>query len=79
MKQVAPKFDLQVKDSTIKISVAVSEDELKQTIAAQRGALASMTVPAGGPPVIVGSEPTTGAAPQSQGGGTSVFVLPGKK
>ena len=32
----APKFDLQVKDGTIKLSLAVTEDDLKKAIAAQR-------------------------------------------
>jgi hypothetical protein len=79
--QPAPKIDVQTKDGTVKISVMVSEEELKKLMEAQRKAAAPMTVaPMGGAPVVVTSEPSVPAAgSQSQIGGTSVFVLPGKK
>jgi hypothetical protein len=66
----APKFDVQVKDGTIKLSLAISEAELKKAIAAQRGARA----PKGGPD----SKFTVGM-PDSNPNQTNVFVLPGKK
>jgi hypothetical protein len=66
-----PKFDVQVKDGTIKISLALSEDDLKKAIAAQRGASA----PKGVPPVK--SKYTVGMS-DTNSGGTQVFVLPGK-
>ena len=73
-----PKIDVQLKDGTVKISLAISEDDLKKTIAAQRGVSFGASPPAGGAPVVVSSEPAA-AAPQTNIGGTSVFVLPGKK
>jgi hypothetical protein len=63
----APKFDLQVKDGTIKLSLAISEDELKRARA-----------PKGRPPVA-NSEFTVGMPPDTNPGQTNVFVLPGKK
>jgi hypothetical protein len=84
--QAAPKIDVQTKDGTVKISVMVSEEELKQLMEAQRKASAPMggapmtVAPMGGAPVVVTSEPSVPAAgSQSQIGGTSVFMLPGKK
>jgi hypothetical protein len=68
----APKFDVQVKDGTIKLSLAISEDDLKKAIAAQRGAAA----PKGEPPA--NSKFTVGMS-DTNTGGTQVFVLPGKK
>jgi hypothetical protein len=75
-----PKFDLQVKDGTIKLSLAVSEDDLKKAIAAQRSASASKvgTAPKGAPPVV-GSKFTVGMPPDTNSNQTNVFVLPGKK
>jgi hypothetical protein len=74
--QTGPKIDVQTKDGTVKISVMVSEEDLKKLMDAQRKASA----PVRGAPVVVTSEPTAPAAgSQSQSGGTSVFVLPGKK
>jgi hypothetical protein len=67
----APRFDVQVKDGTIKLSLAVSEDDLKKAIVAQRGARA----PKGGPP----SKFTVGMPAETNPGQTNVFVLPGKK
>jgi hypothetical protein len=69
----APKFDLQVKDGTIKISLAISEDELKKAIAAQRRAGA----PKPGPPAV-SSKFTVGMPPNANPDVTNVFVLPGK-
>jgi hypothetical protein len=68
----APKFDVQVKDGTIKLSLAISEDDLKKAIAAQRGTAA----PKGEPPAK--SKFTVGMS-DTNTGGTQVFVLPGKK
>jgi hypothetical protein len=76
--QTGPKIDVQTKDGTVKISVMVSEEELKKLMAAQRKA----SVPMGGAPVVITSEPTVpspGSQTGSQSGGTNVFVLPGKK
>ena len=68
----APKFDVQVKDGTIKLSLAISEDDLKKAIAAQRGAAAPKGEPAANSKFTVGMSDTNT-------GGTQVFVLPGKK
>ena len=73
-EQAVPNIDVQVRDGTIKISLAISEDDLKKAMAAQRAASA----PIGRPTVVVGSESTKGM-PDSTSGGTNVFVLPGKK
>src|SRR5450631_262358 len=50
----APKFDVQVNDGTIKLSLAVSEDDLKKAIAKQRIARAPSdgTAPKGGAPMV---------------------------
>jgi hypothetical protein len=81
--QTGPKIDVQTKDGTVKISVMVSEEELKKLMAAQRKASVPMGgAPRGGAPVVVTSEPSVPAAGSqtgSQSGGTSVFMLPGKK
>ena len=73
-EQAGGKIEVQVKDGTIKISLAISEEELKKAMAAQR----LVRAPVGGTPVVVGSE-STAPAPDGKSGGTSVFVLPGKK
>jgi hypothetical protein len=70
----APKFDLQVKDGTIKLSLAISEDELKKAIAAQRSARA----PQGRPPAV-SPKFTVGMPVDTNPDQTNVFVLPGKK
>jgi hypothetical protein len=70
----APKFDLQVKDGTIKLSLAISEDELEKAIAAQRSARA----PKGVPPVE-SSTFTVGMPADTNPTSTNVFVLPAKK
>lgn len=84
--QTGPKIDVQTKDGTVKISVMVSEEDLKKLMAAQRKASVPMggtpvrVAPRGGVPVVVTSEPSLSApGSQSQSGGTGVFVLPGKK
>ena len=76
----APKFDVQVKDGTIKLSLAVSEEDLKKAIAAQRSAAArnAGTAPKVGPPVV-SSTFTVGMPPDTNPDVTNVFVLPGKK
>ncbi len=81
--QAGPKIDVQTKDGTVKISVMVSEEDLKKLIAAQQKAGAPMGgALVVGAPVVISSEPTVpapGSQTGSQNGGTSVFVLPGKK
>jgi hypothetical protein len=72
-----PKLDVQVSDGTVKVSLSVSEQELK-ALAAQQRALPAMDTPRGGPPTIVGSE-LAAPAPAGRASGTNVFVLPGKK
>ncbi|MCX6629787.1 MAG: hypothetical protein NTW28_19390 [Candidatus Solibacter sp.] len=77
-EQAGPRIDVHVKDGTVKLSLAISEEELKNAMAAQQGERA----PVGGPPTIVSLESTTPAPttrPDSRSVGTSVFVLPGKK
>ena len=76
----APNVDVQVKDGTVKLSLAISQDYLKQAIAAQRGSSAPNvgTAPKGKPPVAGTSKFTVGM-PDTNSGGTNVFVLPGKK
>ena len=76
----APKFDVQVKDGTLKISLAISEDDLKKAIAAQQGAGArnAAAAPKGGPPAVASPKFTVGM-PDTNSGGTNVFVLPGKR
>jgi hypothetical protein len=75
----APKIDVAVKDGIIRISLAISADSLKKAMAAQRAATPSAGGPAvGRPTVVVGSQSTVGM-PDSSSGGTSVFVLPGKR
>jgi hypothetical protein len=78
----APKLDMQVKDGTIKMSMAISEDDLKKAIAMQRAAGAPKlgSAPKGGPSVTVKSEFTVGMPPDTNSNATNVFVLPaGKK
>jgi hypothetical protein len=70
----APKFDVQVNDGTIKLSLAISEDDLKKAIAAQRSAGA----PKAGPPAV-SSKFTVGMPADTNPGQTNVFVLPGRK
>jgi hypothetical protein len=71
------KIDVQVKEGTVKVSLAISEDELKKMLAAQKAASA----PKGGAPVVVnsGASVTLPAVPDGNSSGTNVFVLPGKK
>jgi hypothetical protein len=76
----APKIDVEVKDGTVKLSLAISEDDLKKAIAEQRAATGPKVGPApkAGPSVVVSSKYTVGM-PDGNSGGTNVFVLPGKK
>jgi hypothetical protein len=65
------KFDVKVEDSTLRLSFAMSEEELKKAIAAR-----STGIP--GPPKVTG-QPASPARPQvTTPGGTSVVTLPGK-
>ena len=70
----APKLDVQVKEGTIKLSLSVSEDDLKKAVAAQRSARA----PKGEPP-LASSKFTVGMPADTNPTVTNVFVLPGKK
>ena len=69
--QTGPKIDVQTKDGTVKISVMVSEEDLKKLMEAQRKASVPMggapmrVAPTGGAPVVVTSEPSV-PAPGSQ-------------
>jgi len=76
--QQVPNFDVQVTDGTVKLSMAISEEEIKKAIEQQRGK-AGASPAMGGAPVIVTSEPVSGLQPGSEEGGTGVVVLPGKK
>ena len=73
--QAGPKVDVQVEAGTVKISLAISEADLKRAMAAQRAAAAPVNA---GPPRIVSTESAM-PAPGIQNGGTTVLVLPGKK
>ena len=73
------RFDVKLEDSTLKLSFAVPEEQLRRAIAAQR---------APGPPRITGQTPaatpaglhTTIQTTQiTSPGGTSVLMLPGKR
>jgi hypothetical protein len=84
--QAAPPIDVQVKDGTVKISLVVSEEDLRKAVAAQRaqqGASAPNTravpgnAPKGGGPVV--NQKYTVGMPANAPNGTNVFVLPGKQ
>ena len=77
----SPKIDVQFHDSTWKISVAVSEQEIQKAIAAQRGSLAKPPAKPTPKPATPGGLTISGQAPApSQAGGstTTVITLPGK-
>jgi hypothetical protein len=75
----AAKFDVTLEGSTLKLSFAVSEEELKKTIAAQRSAAAPK--PVSSQPKVTGETPAPGPAVRQSTtpAGTSVFTLPGKR
>jgi len=69
------KFDVKMEDNTLKLSFAISEEELKKAIAAQ-----SQIQKMQSQPKVTGQPPA--ATPPRQvtsPGGTSVFTLPGKQ
>jgi hypothetical protein len=75
----AAKFDVKLEGSTLKLSFAVSEEELKKAIAAQRSA--SAPKPVSSQPKVTGEAPAAGPAVRqtTTPAGTSVFTLPGKR
>ena len=71
------KFEVTSADSTLKLSFAISEEELNKVIAAQKKQLQSKP-PAQTQPTITGQPPTVAPEKQTTSpGGTSVFTLPG--
>lgn len=67
------RFEVKVEDSTLRLSFAMSEEELKKAIAAQQARTARTPAP----PKVTG-QPETPARPQvTTPGGTSVVTLPG--
>jgi hypothetical protein len=72
----AATFDVKLDKDTLKLNFAISEEELKKAIAAQRAQMTQNQ----GPPKITGQPADTAAPPkpQTNPGGTSVFTLPGK-
>ena len=78
----APKLNLTIKDGSVKFSLAISQEEIRKVMAARQGAPQSAPPPVvtAGPPVIIGGDaPAAASAPAPTDGGTTVFVLPGKK
>jgi hypothetical protein len=72
------KFEVTSADSTLKLSFAISEEELKKAIAAQKQQLQSKP-PMQTQPTITGQPPAAAPGKQTTSpGGTSVFTLPGK-
>ena len=71
----AAKFDVKLENDTLKLSFAISEEELKKAIAAQRSQMLTQSQPK-----VTGQPPATAAPrPQTNPAGTSVFTLPGKQ
>jgi hypothetical protein len=66
------KFEVKAEDSTLKLSFAISEEELKKAIAAQRKPVESTPKITGQPNAV------PPARQQTSPGGTSTFILPGK-
>jgi hypothetical protein len=81
------KLRIESAEGTLKIALAVSEDDLKKAIAQQRSAAARAAAPVRAPvpaptpaPVrIQSSESPTRPGVQSGNGGTSVFTLPSRR
>ncbi len=71
------KFEVTSADSTLKLSFAISEEELKRAIAAQKQQFQSKP-PVQTQPTITGQPPATPGKQTTSPGGTSVFTLPGK-
>jgi hypothetical protein len=76
------KLSIESAEGTLKIALAVSEEDLKKAIAQQRSAAARAAAPTRAPtpaPVrIQSSESATRPGVQSGNGGTSVFTLPSR-
>jgi len=79
--QSAPKMSVQMKDGSVKFSMAISPEAIKTMMAARQAAPQSAPLPVkAGPPVIIGGDALDAAsAPAPTDGGTTVFILPGKK
>ncbi len=79
--QAAPKLNLAMKDGSVKLSMSISQEEIKKLMAARQAAPKSAPPPVkAGPPLIIGGDaPAAASAPAPTDGGTTVFVLPGKK
>ncbi|MCU1238293.1 MAG: hypothetical protein JWP63_6260 [Candidatus Solibacter sp.] len=74
------KFDVKVEDNTLKLSFAISEAELKKAIEAQQAqGRRTQTQPAQTQPTVVGQPVEAPRTQTATPGGTSVFMLPGKK
>ena len=73
----AARFDVTLEDATLKLSFAVSEEELRKAIAAQR----TPGRPKSLQPKVTGQSPdaTPASPPPATPGATSVFTLPGKR
>jgi len=69
-------LEVEAKDGTVKVSLTVSEEELKKAFA--KGQQAAKAAQAG-PPTISGSEPSAAPRTYNDGGGTGVVTLPGGK
>jgi hypothetical protein len=75
----AAKFDVTLEDSTLKLSFAVSEEEIRKAIAAQRATAAPRLTSS--QPKVTGETPAAVPAVRqtTAPAGTSVFTLPGKR
>jgi hypothetical protein len=80
-----PKVDVQLTEGTVKLSLALSEDDLKQAMAMRA---ASAPKAASAPTIVTSPAENAGPAtstkyttgmPDTNSGGTNVFVLPGRQ
>lgn len=70
------KLDIRAENGTLKLSLAIPEEELKKAIAAQRASVKPAAPAKTGPTIT--SEQTSTLPPKTDGG-TAVFTLPGKR
>ena len=79
----ARKFELQVEDSTIKVTLAMSQEEFQKAILAETAALSSTTDPPPPPAASAATPVLASTKPPSQvldkEGNTVILRLPGKK
>jgi hypothetical protein len=74
------KLRIESAEGTLKIALAVSEEDLKKAIAQQRrSAAARAAAPTPAPVRIQSSESAARPGVQSGNGGTSVFTLPSRR